>query len=160
VMFDNLRGNVRVTGSDEAEVKVDSHKMIRAFNKSDADRADQQTPVEIIVEGSRIVVRTNQDRATNARRLSSDLEVSVPRGVTIEGRGNYGDYDITDVTGSGDISSGNAGVRLTKIGGNAKVDLGKSDIIRAVDVKGNVDVQGKGADVELENIAGLVTVSG
>jgi DUF4097 and DUF4098 domain-containing protein YvlB len=32
--------------------------------------------------------------------------------------------------------------------------------VRAVDVKGNVDLQGKGADVDLENIAGLVTVSG
>lgn len=160
VAVENLRGNVRVNGSDEPEIKIDSHKMIRAFNKADADRADQQTPVEIVVEGSRIVVRTNQERASNAHRLSSDLEVTVPRGVTIEGRGNYGDYDITDVTGSVDISSGNAGVRLTKIGGNAKIDLGKSDIIRAVDVKGNVDLQGKGGDVELENIAGLVTVSG
>ena len=59
-----------------------------------------------------------------------------------------------------DITSGNAGVRLNKIGGNAKVDLQRSDIMRAVDVKGDVDMKGKGSDVELENMAGQVTVNG
>jgi DUF4097 and DUF4098 domain-containing protein YvlB len=160
VVFENLRGNVRVNGSDEDEVKVDSHKMIRAFNKSEADNADRQTPLEITVDGDRIVVRTNHERASSARRLSSDLEVTVPRGVSIEGRANYGDFDITDVSGGVDISSANAGVRLTNIGGSAKVDLGKSDIVRAIDVKGNVDIQGKGNDIELENITGQVSVSG
>ena len=160
VVFENLRGNVRVTGADEPEVKVDEHKMIRAFNKADADQADRQTPLEIVADGNRIVVRSNQEKVSHSRRISCDLEVTVPRSATIEGRGTYGDYDITDVAGGVDIASGNAGVRLTKIGGNAKVDLQRSDIVRAVDVKGNVDIEGRGSDIELENITGQVSVSG
>ena len=70
VVFDNLRGNVRVTGSDEPEIKVDEHKMIRAFNKADADQADRETPLEIVTEGDRVVVRTNQENASHARRIS------------------------------------------------------------------------------------------
>jgi DUF4097 and DUF4098 domain-containing protein YvlB len=160
VRFDNLRGNVRVTGSDDQEVKVDEHKMIRAFNKTDADQADHQTALEIVMDGDKIVVRTNQENASHARRISCDLEVTVPRGATIEGRGSYGDYDITDIAGGVDIESGNAGVRLTNIGGNAKVALQRSDIVRAVGVKGDVAIEGKGADVELENITGQVTING
>jgi len=160
VVFENLRGNVRITGSDEKEVKVDEHKMVRAFNKKDADQADQQTPMEIVNEGDRIVVRTNLERASHARRISCDIDVTVPHEATIEGRGSNGDYDVTDVKGSVDITSGNAGVRLTNIGGNAKVDLQRSDIVRAVDVKGDVSIEGKGSDIELENVAGQVTVNG
>jgi DUF4097 and DUF4098 domain-containing protein YvlB len=32
--------------------------------------------------------------------------------------------------------------------------------VRAVDVKGDVDLEGRGADIELENVAGQVTVNG
>ena len=160
VVFENLRGNVRVTGSDEKVVKVDEHKIIRSFNKNDADQANQQSALEIVTDGDRIVVRTNQDKVSHARRVSCDLEVSLPRTAMIEGRGNYGDYDVTDVAGSVDIASGNAGVRLTNIGGSVKVDLQRSDIVRAVDVKGEVDIEGRGNDIELENVAGQVTING
>jgi DUF4097 and DUF4098 domain-containing protein YvlB len=160
VVFENLRGNVRVNGSDDGEIKVDEHKMIRAFNKNDADQADKQSPIEIVTDGDRIVVRTNQEKVSHARRISCDLEVSLPRSATIEGRGSYGDYDVTDVGGNVDIASGNAAVRLSNIGGNAKVDLQRSDIVRAVDVKGSVDIEGRGNEIELENVTGQVTING
>ena len=72
VVFENLRGNVRVTGSGEAEIKVDEHKMIRAFNKNDADQADKQSPIEIVTDGDRIVVRTNEEKVSHARRISCE----------------------------------------------------------------------------------------
>jgi DUF4097 and DUF4098 domain-containing protein YvlB len=51
-------------------------------------------------------------------------------------------------------------VRLENLGGNVQVDTRASDTIRAVNVKGNVELKGRGDDVELQNIAGLVTVNG
>lgn len=160
VVFENLRGNVRVNGADDAEIKVDEHKMIRAYNKGDADQADQRTPLEIVEDGNQIVVRTNEEKVSHVRRISCDLEVSVPRSATIEGRGNKGDYDVTDLAGDVDIASGSAGVRLTTIGGGVKVDLQHSDIVHAVDVKGDVVIAGRGSDVELENVGGQVTIDG
>src|SRR5439155_1304197 len=58
------------------------------------------------------------------------------------------------------IASDNAGVRLNKIGGGVKVDVKRSDIVRAVDVNGGVEVAGRGNDLELENIQGAVSVNG
>src|SRR6266436_6733746 len=91
--------------------------------------------------------RSNQERVSEDRRATTDLEVAVPRGASIEGRGRSGDFDITGVAGGVEISSDNAGVRLNKIGGSVKVDVKRSDIVRAVDVNGGVEVAGRGNDL-------------
>ncbi len=141
-------------------VKVSGSKSIRSFQQSDADRANGETPVELVAQGSDLVVRTNQDRVANSTRVSDDLEITVPRGASVEAHGRYGDFEITDLDGSVDITSDNAGVRLQNIGGNVRVDLGKSDTIRAAGVKGTVDLKGRGNDIELQDIGGQVTVNG
>jgi len=160
ILFDNVRGNVRVNGGDAAEINITGHKTIRAYNKADADTVNQQSPLEVLVQGDRVIVRTNQDKVSEDHKVSTDLEVTVPRGASIEGRGRSGDFDVTDISGGVQIASDNAGVRLNKIGGNAKVDVKRSDIVRVVDIKGMVEVLGRGGDLELENIDGPVTVNG
>jgi DUF4097 and DUF4098 domain-containing protein YvlB len=160
VVFDNLRGNVRVTGVDANEVRVTGRKTVRALDKADADRAHQQTPFEIVMEGERLIVRTNHEKVSDNRAITSDLEVTVPRSATVEARGRYGDFDVSDIEGSVEITSDNAGVRLNRIGGNAKVETGRSDIIRAVAVKGSVDVSGKGTDLEIQEVQGQALIKG
>jgi hypothetical protein len=160
ILFDNVRGNVRVNGGDAAEINISGHKTIRAFNKFDADTVNEQSPLEVLVQGDRVIVRTNQDKVSEDHKVSTDLEVTVPRGASIEGRGRLGDFDVTDIRGDVQISSDNAGVRLNKIAGNAKVDVKRSDIVRVVDVTGMVEVLGHGGDLELENIEGTVSVNG
>jgi hypothetical protein len=160
ILFDNVRGNVRVNGGDAAEINITGHKTIRAYNKADADTVNDQSPLEVLVQGDRVIVRTNQDKVSEDHKVSTDLEVTVPRGASIEGRGRLGDFDVTDISGGVQISSDNAGVRLNKIGGNAKVDVKRSDIVRVVDIKGMVEVLGRGGDLELENIEGPVSVNG
>jgi DUF4097 and DUF4098 domain-containing protein YvlB len=51
-------------------------------------------------------------------------------------------------------------VRLSRVGGDVRIELGRGDLVRAVDIKGNLDVEGSGSDIELENIAGQVTING
>jgi hypothetical protein len=161
VVIENLRGNARVVGADTEEVRVSGRKTIRAFQQGDANTANQQSPLEILAQGDRIVVRTNQERASGDQRISADLEITVPRGAFVEARGRYGDFDISEISGGVDVDSDNAGVRLNNIGGNARVDLRRSDVIRAINVKGAVDIKGgRGQEVELENIEGQVTVNG
>jgi DUF4097 and DUF4098 domain-containing protein YvlB len=160
IVFENLRGNLRVTGGDSTEVKISGRKSVRAMSRTRAEQAHKNTPLEMRAQGDQLFVRTNQERAGSEQRISADLEITVPRGVTVEARSRSGDCDITDITGDVEVSSDRADVRLTRIGGNARVDLRRSDIIRAVEVKGNVDLQGRGGDIELENIAGQVSING
>jgi len=59
-----------------------------------------------------------------------------------------------------ELASDRADVRISRVGGNARLDIGRSDLIRATDVKGKIDLQGRGSDVEMENIQGQVTING
>ncbi|HWB87167.1 MAG TPA: DUF4097 family beta strand repeat-containing protein [Bryobacteraceae bacterium] len=160
IVFDNLRGNLRVTGADVANVTVNGHKLVRAYNRGEAESTDHKTPVEIVTQGDRLLIRTNQDHAPGSQRISDDLEVTVPRAMAIEARGRYGDFQISDVSGDVDLTSDRADVRLARLDGNARIQVGRSDLIRAVAVKGAVDIDGRGSDIDLQNISGQVTING
>jgi DUF4097 and DUF4098 domain-containing protein YvlB len=161
ITFENPRGNLRVTGADTDQITVTGHKTIRAWSRKDADRTNDTTPVEIVPQGDRLLIRTNQDRIPDAQRITDDLEVTVPRGVTIEARGRSGDCEINDVKGDVELASDRSDVRLARVGGSARLEIGRSDLIRAIDLKGRLDVQGNhGSDIELENIGGQVTITG
>jgi len=160
IVFENQRGNIKVTGADTKDVTVNGHKIIRAYSKKDADQTDENTRVEIVPQGERLMVRTNQDRVPNSQRMSDDLEITVPRAMAVESRGSQGDYEIADLDGDLELSASHGDVRITRLGGNARLDIGRSDLVRALDVKGRIDLQGQGSDVEMENIAGQVTING
>jgi DUF4097 and DUF4098 domain-containing protein YvlB len=160
IVIENFRGSARITGAATDKVQVTGRKTIRAMEQRDADQADKQTQFELLGGADLITVRLNQDRVSDRLRVSHDLDITVPKGASVECHGRYGDFDVRDIEGGVDIESDNAGVRLQNIGGNVKINLRKSDIVRAVDVKGTVDVRGRGDDVELDNIAGQVTMEG
>lgn len=160
IVFENPRGNIKVTGDDTQNVTVNGHKLIRAYARKDADHSNDLTPVEVIPQGDRLLVRTNQDRVPDDQRISDDLEVTVPRGMAVESRGRTGDYEISGINGDVELAGDRGDVRLSQLGGNVRLDIGRSDLVRATDVKGKVDVQGRGSDIEMENIAGQVTING
>jgi DUF4097 and DUF4098 domain-containing protein YvlB len=160
ITFENPRGNIKITGGDAQEVTVSGHKSIRSWSRQDAERTDHNTPLEIVPQGDRLLVRTNQDRVPDDQRIADDIEVTVPRGITVEARGRTGDYEVTDVTGSVELASDRADVRLARVGGDVRLEIGRSELIRALDLKGKLDLQGRGSEIDLENIEGPVTISG
>lgn len=160
VVFENPRGNIRVTGGDVDQITVTGHKSIRAYQRQDADRTNQSTPVEILPQGDRIVIRTNQDRAPGNQRIDDDLEVTVPRSISVEAHNNSGDDEISDLQGDADLESNHGDLRIARLGGNARLVIGHSDVVNVVDVKGKVDLDGHGSDLTFENIGGQVTVNG
>ncbi len=160
VVLDLGRGNATIRGIDGETIKVAGRKTIQAYNQADADSGDKETPIEIVPMGDQILIRTNQEKIDRNRKASADLEIEIPKNLSFEGRGRFGDFDVRDITGGVEINSENAGVRLQNIGGSAKIELRRSDIVRAANVKGNVDIKGRGQDIELDGIAGQVTVNG
>jgi DUF4097 and DUF4098 domain-containing protein YvlB len=160
LVIETFRGDAKIVGTGRTDLVVSGHKVIRAFEAPDADRANSQTPVQVLVEGNTVIIRCNQDKAGVHTPVTTDLEVAVPKGASIEATGTVGDFDISSVSGDLDLSSGNAGMHLQDIDGNAKIDTRKSDVIRCANIKGSVNLRGRGTDVELTRIAGQVIVSG
>ena len=161
ILVENLRGGVHIVGADALEIKVSGRKTIRSLQETDANNAQKQTPVEISTQGDQVVVRTNQDRLTGDDRISTDLELTVPRTASVEIRGRKGDLDISDLNGPIEVSSDEASVRLQNIASSVHLDLRKSELVRAGSVKGNFELQsGRGRDVELDTMGGEVTIDG
>jgi hypothetical protein len=157
VVLENLRGNARLVGTDGTAVKVEGRTIIRAMDRASAERANAQMPLVLSRQGDILFIRTSQERWTGQERLTSEIDIAIPRNVNVECKGRHGDFDVTGVTGSVEVDSDNAGVRLSDVG-SARVEVRRSDIVRATNVKGTVDVKGRGEDLDLENIAGQVTV--
>lgn len=159
IVIDNPRGNTRVVGADIDEVRLSGRKSIRTMNRDEADKANAKSGVRLDVTGATVTISGSRDDIDGSR-INTDLEVTVPKGVSVETRGRYGDFEISDVLGEVSINSDNAGVRLQNIGGRVRIETRKSDIIRVIDVKGDLELKGRGRDVELENVAGQVTING
>ncbi|MGH9672684.1 MAG: DUF4097 family beta strand repeat-containing protein, partial [Bryobacteraceae bacterium] len=159
IVVENHRGNTRILAADGEEIQVTGRSTIRAFDQGQADKTNKECPLEILTQGDKILIRTNQDRASSDMRVSADLEISVPRGAGVEARGRSGDFDITDMAGDVEINSDSASVRLQNIGGSVRCDLRRSDVVRAVNVKGGIELKGRGEDVEFENVGGEVVMN-
>lgn len=159
IVIENSRGDVRINGVETEEIRVSGTKSVRAVTREDAERDDKSTPFEIVRSGDQILIRTNIDR-TGTGRIRANMEISVPRGASIDARGKYGDFDIENVTGAVEVTSDNAGVRMNNIGGAVRVDLRRSDVVRVMNARGAIELKGRGNDIDIENIGGPVTVSG
>lgn len=161
VLIENLRGGARVTGGDVSEVVVGGHKTIRAMREPDAEAADRQSEIELVDQNGQVTIRTNTDRVTGDQKVTADLEVTVPRGASVEFRGRDGEVEISDLNGAVEVVSDKAEVRLRNLAGNARLDVRDAGVVRANDVKGKIDlVGGHGGDIELDTIGGEVTIEG
>ena len=164
VLIEDFRGDAKINGVDSASggdvVKVTGHKTIRSLDQKQADRSNDATPFEVTGDANNLIIRLHQDQARGPNRVSATLEISVPKGSSVEVHGRTGDLEINDITGSVDITSDNAGVRLKNIGGDARLDLRRSDVVHMSGVKGAVEIKGRGSDIELEEVSGPVGING
>ncbi|MGH9558449.1 MAG: LiaI-LiaF-like domain-containing protein, partial [Bryobacteraceae bacterium] len=117
VVIESFRGAARITGANTDSVAVTGHRSIRSFDQRAADRANENTPFQVTSNGDLITIRTNQEGFRGNFRVTSDLEITVPKGATIEANGRNGDFDVNGVAGV-DLASENADVRLQNIAGD------------------------------------------
>ncbi len=159
VTLDVGRGSARVVGADTDEVKITARKTIRALNKKYADDAHKETPLSANAAGESVTIRAGLDQPGDVR-VTYDLEITVPKGASIECHGKNLDLDLSDLDGRVQIDSDRSGVRLQNMGGKIVIDTRSSDLIKALDVRNDIELKGRGRDIELENVTGQVTVSG
>lgn len=160
VVIEGFRGDARITGADVQAVTVTGRNTIRSMDKAGAERANQAASLEIAGDPNQPVIHTHQDRVSGGPRVETHLEITVPRGASIVARGRGGDFDLTNIDGGVEIDSEQANVRLENIGGQVRLNLRDSDLVRAVGLLQGLDLRGRGADIDLERIAGPVNVNG
>jgi DUF4097 and DUF4098 domain-containing protein YvlB len=160
IVLDRFRGNARIIGADGNNVVVGGHKTIRSLDIGVADRTNRNTPLTVVRDGDKMVIRCNQDRADSQTLVTTDLELTVPRGASVQVTGRSGNLDVSSIGGNVDISNGFGGVKVSNVDGSVNVDTRQADLIQCSAIKGPIQLRGHGTDVELENISGQVTISG
>ncbi len=161
IVIENFRGSVKISGSNDNTVRLSGHKTVRSMKDAEAALADRETPVEIVASGgNRVYIRVHQERLPGKVRVSTDLDLTVPKGASFQASGQAGDFDIGNLNGDVRISSDNADVRLQNVAGNVNVDTRHGSLVRCTSIGGDVALKGRSSDVELEKIAGQVTISG
>ncbi len=160
IVIENFRGDAKITGGTGSSVLLTGHKIVRAMDDRAALAANNDTPVDVVTQGNTIVIRCNQDRTHSRTLITTDLDVTVPKGASVEINGREGDLDVEGINGDVDVSSEKASVRVARVKGNVHVDTRKSDDIHCSDIGGGVVLRGHGSDVSLENVAGEVNVNG
>lgn len=159
IVLDNVRGDLSLKGEDEGDIKVTGRKTVRSFNRNEADRANQQTQVKMDRQGDLLLIHTD-DYGGSRTRVTTDLDITVPRGISVESRGRNGDLTIDGVDGNVDLSAGRGDVRLNHIGKDIHIEASRSGDIHLSDVKGSVDLQGRGSDIQIDDVQGPVTING
>jgi DUF4097 and DUF4098 domain-containing protein YvlB len=159
LVLDNIDGGLTVHGGDGNEVHATGHRQVHAFSHSDADRANQGSQLHLERKGDSLVLHADTPAHAGMLSISTDLDISVPKGLAIEARGK-GDLTVQDIDGSVSVTDSRGDVRLTNIGKDVRVENARGGLVRAENVKGTVDLQGRGGDVQFEHIDGPVTING
>ncbi len=159
LILENLRGNITVSGGDGNQIRVEGRKTLRAYNRGAADEASRRGSLRLVSEGDQLVLRS-EDNISGDVRMATDIDITVPRHISIEAHGRPGDLTVNTIDGDLTVSGQRGEVRITGVGGTAHIELERASLVRAADVKGDFQLEGRGSDVQLENMAGQVTISG
>jgi DUF4097 and DUF4098 domain-containing protein YvlB len=160
------RGAVNVIAWDEPRIKVVSHKKVITTSEEEAKKLDANTQPTINVSGESATVDTNTSVETHVvifgsdiRYVRTDVEVYVPKKVTVQVDTRHGDVTVRDRAADVRVTDQHGDVTLEQIAGNATVDLSHGDL-RASDVSGDISVSGRLNDTTLADIGGAARFSG
>jgi DUF4097 and DUF4098 domain-containing protein YvlB len=147
VTIQNTSGSLDIRGSSRNEVEV----------KGELGRDVEELVFERDGNDIRIEVRSPRK---NNNRVSSDLEIRVPQGSSVNVSGVSTDVDIADVQGD---------IRLSVVSGDVSVQGFESDIEIGT-VSGDIDAEGRGqesdarfntvsGDIDVQDITGAISMT-
>ncbi len=148
-------GNITVHPGEGDELRVVLNKSATASSEKEAQRRlDAATAVIHEVAGG-YEVRPQADEGS----VRVDLELQVPKQVSINARTDHGDISISDLTGPITASSQKGSVEIHGTQGDVDVELQHGDA-RITTVQGNLRLSGHGNEVEIDEIAGDASIEG
>jgi DUF4097 and DUF4098 domain-containing protein YvlB len=153
------RGEVRLIPWDENNIKVSIQKKVMADSQSDADKVNAATKPTITVAGDLVTVSANTSGASGHHRVTTDLQIFLPRKAAAEIATARGTVAVHDRTGDLKISNSHGDVEVGGIQGNVSVNL-RGGSVRAENVQGDLSLNGRVEDVNVENLQGSLHMTG
>ena len=154
----NDHGAVNLTVSDDNQIKVAAHKRINADSQEDADKFNPNTKPQI-TSGDHAVTLNANTQGSGDHSVITDMDVSVPRKVSVTIASRRGDVSVVGRDGDVEISTVHGDLNISDINGKVTLNLSGGSA-RVAQVSSDVSVQGRADDVSLEAIKGAARLSG
>ena len=159
VQISTAHGDIRITGGDGDEIRVNTSESGMGASESGAKEEMKDTHVLIEQTADGYSVHpVNQSIWSGT--VSVDLNVDLPKSamVTVNSTG-IGDVQVKDIKGDVAVRSGTGDIQVRDSGGNVEVAMGKGDVTVA-NASGDVRIAGHGADADISNVGGNASLLG
>jgi DUF4097 and DUF4098 domain-containing protein YvlB len=156
--INNDRGAVTLSTSEDNQIHVAVHKRIGADSQQDADKYNEGTKPQITASDNVVTLNANTQGA-GEHRVSTDMDVSIPRKAAVLIVAKRGDVNIMGRDGSVDLTSGHGDISMSDINGKINLNLDRSSA-RISQVNGDISVDGRANDVSFEDVKGSVRLNG
>jgi hypothetical protein len=175
----NFFGNVEVRAAESDRIVVDVTKTIRASNRGEADRLEQEFSFFIRAEGSKYRIRSNRDESgfhpAPRQRFKSSLIVQVPKrsSVRLENRNGrvliqdltgdqgivnrYGDVEVRNITGKVELENRNGSVTVQDVSESAGITNRYSNTT-VMNVGGDLRIETRNGSVEVSRVNGNAVI--
>jgi len=157
LQINDERGTVTVNASDDKNLKVSWRKKVHAENQQDGDRYNDKTPVSINPSGNTVVLTATTQ--TGSKSVTTDVDVYVPRNVQLVITARRGDLTVNGMGAGVQINHQHGEVNINDLTGSASLNIERS-AARLQHVKGDVTIQGRANEVDVEDVDGAAHLSG
>lgn len=156
IVIEDYRGDLQVTGSDADEVKITGRKSIRAVDRNIADRADRNSSFEITGDGAEMTLHLRE--GSGFATISSALEMTVPKGASLEAKRRDGDLRISNVQGSVEVNGRSADLDIHDIGGPVHVDANVAGDVRFKNLQKDVRLKSPRTEFSAAALPGEMSI--
>jgi len=157
-VLEELRGDVEITGTDTDAVKVGGQLIVRSMDRETADRTSSESPLEVSGDANRVVIRLGGESRRRVN-VSHSLDISVPKGASVEVEGRSGDLRISHVTGSVDVKGRGSDVDLSDIGGPVTISGAYNGALQLQQISKPVEFHGTRTELHVERIPGELRIA-
>jgi DUF4097 and DUF4098 domain-containing protein YvlB len=152
-----VRGNVRITASQDDQAHALLHKKIRGESQENANRANEAARPKFEQQGGVLLLDLT---GGSYQRGRFDLDLELPRQAGLSVSTRVGDISIEQRDGNVDVVTDRGDVTLDQIKGDAAIHARGRSSVTARNITGNLTVEGTIGDTNVSDVGGTVSTSG
>lgn len=148
------RGSITIHADETNQLRMIVNKTVNASSDEEGQRRTKDFRVSVTPVADGYQVQTMPGGGVRA-----DLEIHVPKQVSISARTDKGDLSASDFTGAFTGATKNGDVEIHNAAGDVTAEMQHGDA-RITGVAGNVHLTGRGNGVEITDVKGDATLEG
>jgi DUF4097 and DUF4098 domain-containing protein YvlB len=148
----SAQGDINVTVSEDEQIHAVAHKALRSDSQEHANRLNEATHPKFTQQGSVLLLDLTSGDFENAR---FDLDLQVPRKVTLSMSTRRGSLSVTQRDGNVDLTTDRGNLTAENVKGNASLHIHHGSV-NVKNVTGNVQVDGEIEDGEVSDVSGTL----